>query len=282
MSETVAEETEAQQQQHQHRAVLQLDARRREMLELMGVRLWWPEPKAARPQPAARAEPEAPAQRAADAAVPAVSAVQQQNKREALAPAPAPRPEPLRAPAPAVRAPAVSSMPGTEALLADAPQLVCGQAGPGGWLIVADVAPDMLGSYAEALAGDEGRLLANMLRALQLDTGPAPVYLLRVHRGSAQAGEGLPRPLEEVLAPQCTPLAPRVVLALGPLAAQAVLQRAGPIGKLRGEALALPEDGPLAGTPALASYPLAYLLRSGADKAKAWADLCLAASLFER
>ena len=274
MSETVAEKDEAK----QPRAVLQLDTRRREMLELMGVRLWWPEPKAARLPPAARTEPETPPpQRTADAAAPAL---QPHNRRDA--PAPATRPEPVRAPAPAV------SMPGAEALLADAPQLVCGQAGPGGWLIVADLAPDMLGSYAQALAGDEGRLLANMLRALQLDTGTAPVYLLRVHRGSAQPaqpgqfGEGMPRPLEEVLAPQCTPLAPRVVLALGPLAAQALLQRAGPIGKLRGEALALPEEGPLAGTPALASYPLAYLLRNGADKAKAWADLCLAASLFER
>ncbi|MGR4868745.1 uracil-DNA glycosylase [Variovorax sp. LARHSF232] len=258
----MTEKTEAQHQQQ--RAVLQLDARRREMLELMGVRLWWPEAKAARPQPAAQAEPETPP-----------------LHREAP-PAVAPRPEPLpRMAAPASRAPA-ALMPGGEALLADAPQLVYGQAGPGGWLIVADLAPDMFGSYAQALAGDEGRLLANMLRALQLDAGTAPVYLLRVHRGSVQPGEGMPRPLEEVLAPQCTPLAPRVVLALGPHAAQALLQRAGPIGKLRGEALTLPEEGPLAGTPALASYPLAYLLRNGADKAKAWADLCLAASLFER
>ncbi len=278
MSDNVAEKTEAQQEQQQ-RAVLQLDARRREMLELMGVRLWWPEPKTARPQPAVQAQPEAPLQqREADAAAPAV---QQQQKREAP-PAVAPRPEPLpRTAAPASRAP-VALMPGGEALLADAPQLVYGQAGPGGWLIVADIAPDMFGSYGEALAGDEGRLLGNMLRALQLDSGAAPVYLLRVHRGSVQPGEGMPRPLEEVLAPQCAPLAPRVVLALGPHAAQALLQRAGPVGKLRGEALTLPEEGPLAGTPALASYPLAYLLRNGADKAKAWADLCLAASLFER
>ena len=68
------------------------------------------------------------------------------------------------------------------------------------------------------------------------------------------------------------------MLALGPLAAQAMLQRAGPIGKLRGEAQTVP-DGPMAGTPALASYPLAYLLRNGPEKAKAWADLCQAAAL---
>ena len=149
------------------------------------------------------------------------------------------------------------------------------------WLIVADMPPDMLGGYPAPLAGDEGRLLANMLRALRLDAGEVPVHLMRVHRGSAASGDNMPRPLQDVLGPEAGPLAPRVVLALGPLAAQALLQRTGPIGKLRGEALSLPE-GPLEGTPAVASYPLAYLLRNGADKAKAWADLCQAAAIATR
>jgi uracil-DNA glycosylase family 4 len=106
------------------------------------------------------------------------------------------------------------------------------------------------------------------------------VHLVRVHRGSAQPGQDMPRPYEEAVLPQCALLAPRVVLAMGPLAAQAVLQRTGPLGKLRGEAQVL--QGPLAGAQALATYHPAYLLRNGADKAKAWADLCLAAAAFER
>ena len=40
MSDVMADDDTGQRQ------MLQLDARRREMLELMGVRLWWPEPKA--------------------------------------------------------------------------------------------------------------------------------------------------------------------------------------------------------------------------------------------
>ena len=275
----------------QAREVLQLDARRREMLELMGVRLWWPEPKAPATAPAERAAPraalEAPAvlHDAAPAAAPSPAAV----SRQAAAPAVVDeRQAPVRPAAPAApiapaRAPAAASG-AAEGLLADGPRLLFGDAaGTGGWLIVADLPPDMLGGYGEALAGDEGRLLANMLRALGLDAGKAPVHLVRVHRGSGgQTGEGMPRPLDEVLAPDCAPLAPRVVLALGPLAAQALLRRGGPIGKLRGEPQALPEDGPLAGTPAMASYPLGYLLRSGAEKAKAWADLCQAAALASR
>lgn len=273
MSELVADDTDNPQ-----RTMLQLDARRREMLELMGVRLWWPEAKTQAPSPdAARPEPAAAAAQAArQVEAPAAPAM-----REApMAPS---RPQPASRPAAPAPAEAVSSAPGVgtaEGLLADAPRLVFGKAGSGGWLVVADLPPDMLGSYPEPLAGDEGRLLGNMLRALRLDAGDEPVHLMRVHRGSAAgapAGNDMPRPLGEVLGMQCAALAPRVVLALGPMAAQALTQRSGPIGKLRGEVQPLPA-GPLAGVPSVSSYPLAYLLRSGADKAKAWADLCQAAA----
>jgi len=253
------------------RPLLQLDARRREMLDLMGVKIWWPEPKGAR-----SLAPAEPVQPAAARAAPAVPA-----QRPAPEPVVAARPlASARAPAAApVRAAPV--LAGAESLLADTPRLLYGEAGPGGWLIVADMSPDMLGSYAQPQAGDEGRLLDNMLRALQLQTGQVPVNLVRVHRGSALPGEGMPRPCEDVFEARCQALAPGMVLAMGPLAAQALLRRTSPIGKLRGEVQLL-ADGPLAGVQALATYHPAYLLRNGADKAKAWNDLCLAAALFER
>lgn len=282
MSELVVDDSTDDSQ----RAMLQLDARRREMLELMGVRLWWPEPKVqAQPRqsqsqlPAARAEPDAQVQAPRQEAPMAPPAPLRHASSSAARSRPAAEQgSPVAArPAPPVHA---SSADG---LLADVPRLLFGPAGAGGWLVVADLAPDMLGGYPQPLAGDEGRLLGNMLRALRLDAGDQPVYLVRVHRGTggASGGDGMPRPIGDVLEGQCTPLAPRVVLALGPLAAQALLQRAGPIGKLRGDVQPLPA-GPLAGTPAMASYPLAYLLRNGADKAKAWADLCLAAGAAAR
>jgi len=78
------------------------------------------------------------------------------------------------------------------------------------------------------------------------------------------------------LARQIALLQPRLILALGRFAADALL--AGnqpdvsqmPLGKLRGQAYAYQ------GIPVVVSYHPAYLLRSPADKAKAWADLCLA------
>ena len=43
-----------------------------------------------------------------------------------------------------------------------------------------------------------------------------------------------------------------------------------PLGKLRGQV------HQYQGVPVVVSYPPAYLLRAPHDKAKAWADLCLA------
>jgi DNA polymerase len=53
------------------------------------------------------------------------------------------------------------------------------------------------------------------------------------------------------------------------------LQSTEPLGKLRSEIQSFK------GVPVVVTYPPAYLLRNQADKAKAWADLCLAASLVQ-
>ncbi|HYP83005.1 uracil-DNA glycosylase family protein [Variovorax sp.] len=286
-----------------------LDARGQAMLGAMGVRLDWLadlQRKAARaaaqgaaPAPSA---PGGPAGAAPDraAAVPAPDgaaalppgqgpADQDLSPRE-FAPAAAASRTPLRdaaaqppsaeSPAPARGRP-TALMPGAQTLLADAPRLLHGPAdATGGWLVVADMAPDALGRHDDdPRAGDEGRLLDAMLRALQLHAGSVPVHLVRLHRGAAQTGSDVPRPWDEVFGAQALPLAPRVVLALGPLAAQALLRRDGPIGKLRGQAQPLDEQPGAA--PVVASYHPAFLLKNAPAKAKAWADLCLAASLFD-
>jgi DNA polymerase len=52
------------------------------------------------------------------------------------------------------------------------------------------------------------------------------------------------------------------------------MQSADPLGKLRGRVVALAS---IQGVSVVATYHPAYLLRNPADKARAWADLCLAA-----
>jgi DNA polymerase len=69
---------------------------------------------------------------------------------------------------------------------------------------------------------------------------------------------------------------PRLLLAMGRFAVQALLGSNEAIGKLRGCV------HHAAGRPVVVTYHPAYLLRNPADKARAWADLCLAAEQLQR
>jgi DNA polymerase len=65
-------------------------------------------------------------------------------------------------------------------------------------------------------------------------------------------------------------LQPKIILAVGRIAAQQLLDTDTPVGKLRGQLHHLGE------TPVVVTYHPAYLLRSPTQKRKAWQDLCLA------
>lgn len=244
---------------------LKLDARQRAMLDEMGVKVWWPMPEAAEAAPAAR-------EAAAVAAPPPAPAVRERAPSVAEVPAAA------AAPAPAARPTAPALLAQGAAVLVDAPRRLyaeaAAEAAQGGWLVVADMPPEADGRHGEPFAGDAGKLLDNMLRALQLHDGRTPVHLMRTHRGVGAGQPGSPRPMDEAFAEHAAALAPSLVLAMGPLAAQSLMQSADPLGKLRGRAVPLPSAS---GVPVVATYHPAYLLRNPADKARAWADLCLAA-----
>lgn len=246
---------------------LNLDARQRAMLEEMGVKFWWPN---APVEAAAEAAPETTAAPVAEAP-PAV---------EPPAPAPVAQRVPVAAPraAPEPAPPARTGSSTDASVLADTPRRLYAEAdapaATGGWLVVADMPPGADGRHGAPFDGDAGRLLDNMLRALRLHTGGQPVHLVRIHRATSASGSG-PAPADALLADALATLAPRIVLAMGPLAAQRLLQREEPLGRLRGQAL------PLAAQPqttVVATYHPAYLLRNSADKGRAWADLCLAAA----
>ena len=246
---------------------LKLDARRRAMLDEMGVKVWWPMPEVAEAAPAAM-----------EAAAVAAPPPTVRERAPSVAEAPAARPV-AAAPAPAARptAPAALLAQGA-AVLVDAPRRLyaeaAAEAAQGGWLVVADMPPEADGRHGEPFAGDAGKLLDNMLRALQLHDGRMPVHLMRTHRGVGAGQPGSPRPMDEAFAEHAAALAPSLVLAMGPLAAQSLMQSTDPLGKLRGRAVPLPSAS---GVPVVATYHPAYLLRNPADKARAWADLCLAA-----
>ena len=97
-----------------------------------------------------------------------------------------------------------------------------------------------------------------------------------------------PRP-EEVR--ECLPylhrqielLDPTLILCVGRIAAQTLLNTDSPIGKIRGKLHHLAPVHPAGKTrPMIVTYHPAYLLRSPAEKRKAWSDLVLAMQTFER
>jgi len=75
---------------------------------------------------------------------------------------------------------------------------------------------------------------------------------------------------EPYLARQVALVKPRVIIAMGRFAVQSLLNTTDPIGRLRGRV------HHYQGVPVIVTYHPAYLLRTPTDKAKAWADLCLA------
>ena len=118
------------------------------------------------------------------------------------------------------------------------------------WLVVADIGSD-----------DETALLTAMLAAIGVsESSDEP---------TARAARVDSRDLD--LDGAIERVQPRVVLALGRIAAQALLGSDEPLGKLRGRV------HERAGVRVVVTWPPSYLLRQPEEKAKAWVDLCLAA-----
>jgi uracil-DNA glycosylase len=139
------------------------------------------------------------------------------------------------------------------------------------WLVLAETpAGSLRDDGFDPLAGESGELLDKMLRAAKLPQA-ALALLLPIARLSATAPHD--PALIDALAARVAQARPDIVLIMGRLAAQAVLQTGDPLGKLRGRVHKL---AALQNVPTVVTYEAAYLLRNPADKGKAWEDLKLA------
>jgi DNA polymerase len=141
------------------------------------------------------------------------------------------------------------------------------------WLLVGEAPGAEEDRLGEPFVGQAGRLLDNMLAAIDLKRG-ANVYIANVLK-CRPPGNRNPEP-DEVA--KCSPylvrqiklIRPKVIVAMGRFAAQALLNTDASIAALRGRVHRY------AGVPLIVTYHPAYLLRNLPDKAKAWADLLFA------
>jgi|CXWL01.1.fsa_nt_gi DNA polymerase len=179
-----------------------------------------------------------------------------------------------------------------------APVFAQAEPGPVDWLVLGEPPDDTEERLGQTATGQAGLLLDNMLKAVGVGrSGPG---------GVAEAAMGMQNRAYLSNVVKCRPaimrnpdahdlascenhlrrevalLQPKVILALGRFAAQALLQgdlsdvANIPLGKLRGQVYRYQ------GIPVVVSYHPSYLLRTPQDKGRAWLDLCLALQQFEQ
>ena len=130
----------------------------------------------------------------------------------------------------------------------------------------------------EPFVGRAGKLLNAMLAAIGLQR--EAVFIANILKCRPPKNRD-PRP-EEVSA--CEPylkrqielVQPRILLALGRVAAQNLLKVDTPIGRMRGRCYEYPEPR----VPVVVTYHPAYLLRSPREKRKVWQDLQFAMQVY--
>ena len=140
------------------------------------------------------------------------------------------------------------------------------------WLIVGEAPGAEEDRRGEPFVGRAGQLLTEMLRAAGLDR--TEVFIANIlkcrppHNRDPEVQESAA--CRRYLQRQIALLQPKIILAVGRIAAQQLLDTDTPVGKLRGQLHHLGE------TPLVVTYHPAYLLRSPTQKRKAWQDICLA------
>lgn len=149
------------------------------------------------------------------------------------------------------------------------------------WLVVGDPPDEDEDRAGQPFVEATGILLDNMLKAVgasRTGTGVAGAYLSNVVKCRPPQG----RIAQSAELAQCAMylqreialVRPKVIVAMGRFAMQLLLSEQPewanqPLGKLRGRVYRYQ------GVPVVVTYHPKVLLRASADKAKAWADLCL-------
>jgi DNA polymerase len=148
------------------------------------------------------------------------------------------------------------------------------------WLIVGEAPGAEEDRRGEPFVGRAGQLLNSMLRAVGL--AREAVYIANVLKcrppgnrdpNAAEVTECLP-----YLERQIALLKPKIMLAVGRIAAQNLLKTDAPLARLRQQVHAFG----MAQVPLVITYHPAYLLRTPTDKRKAWEDLKFAREVCAR
>ncbi|MDX1508651.1 MAG: uracil-DNA glycosylase [Woeseiaceae bacterium] len=140
------------------------------------------------------------------------------------------------------------------------------------WMIIGEAPGAEEDRRGEPFVGRAGKLLDEMLRAV--GEKRSSVFIANILKCRPPNNRD-PKPDEasacrDYLERQIELVQPKIVLAVGRIAAQNLLGTDSPVGRLRGKRHSLGD------IPLVVTYHPAYLLRSPAQKRKSWDDLSLA------
>ena len=143
------------------------------------------------------------------------------------------------------------------------------------WLIIGEAPGAEEDRRGEPFVGRAGKLLDEMLRAV--GQSRESVFIANILKCRPPNNRD-PKPAEaaacrDYLQRQIALVQPKIILAVGKIAAQNLLGSDEPVGQMREKA----HD--YNGIPLVVTYHPAYLLRSPSQKRKSWRDLCLASRL---
>ena len=146
------------------------------------------------------------------------------------------------------------------------------------WLFIGEAPGAEEDRQGEPFVGRAGKLLNAMLVAIGLER--EQVYIANILKCRPPDNRD-PRPAEVVtcegyLKQQIAMIQPKIILALGRIAAQNSLKVEVPIGRMRGQRYTYGA----ANIPVVVTYHPAYLLRSPTEKRKSWQDLQLAMKIY--
>jgi len=139
------------------------------------------------------------------------------------------------------------------------------------WLIIGEAPGAEEDRQGEPFVGRAGQLLNSMLRAIGL--AREQVFIANVLKcrppGNRDPAASESAACSPYLERQIALLNPRIMLAVGRIAAQNLLHTDAPLAKLRQQRHCFGKSR----VPLVVTYHPAYLLRSPTDKRKAWEDL---------
>lgn len=140
------------------------------------------------------------------------------------------------------------------------------------WMIIGEAPGAEEDRRGEPFVGRAGKLLDEMMQAA--GQGRESVFIANILKCRPPNNRD-PEPAESAecrryLERQIELVQPKIILAVGRIAAHLLLETDTPVGRLRGTTHYLDK------TPLIVTYHPAYLLRSPSQKRKSWDDLCLA------